>query len=121
MDNYLDDGTHILVHGLDLVPMVMDMFDIVVVAKMPDGSIVYDFISKKYAPSKEMIDIIAKLYRTHGPDKYGQGACTPVDTIRLKEGKFGRHWKNVDILQVPRAGCIGRTMAMRITVPKEDV
>lgn len=114
------DGTPMLVKGISLSPMVLDMFDLVVVAKLQDGTIHYDFLSKKYAPNEALINFITKCFVMFGKDKNGLDVCLPSDTEALKSGYFRRNWGNVNILQSKRADCPYITIAMRITITPQN-
>lgn len=110
------DGTQMKVKEFYLSTMVLGMFDMVVVAKLENGTTYYDFLSKKYAPNAHLIDFIQRCYTSFGCDKYGKGVCTQRDTEPLKRGDFSRNWDNIDILQTKRAGSYSLVIAMRITL-----
>lgn len=114
------DGSPMLVKGISLSPMALGMFDLVVVAKLQDGTIHYDFLSKKYAPNEDLINFITKCFVMFGRDKNGLDVCLPADTESLKSGHFRRNWDNVNILQSKRADCPYITIAMRITITPQS-
>lgn len=115
------DGTPMKVKVCHLSTMVLGMFDVVVVAKLENGTTYYDFLSKKYAPNAILINFIRSCYETYGDDKYGKGVCTQRDTEPLKSGNFSRNWDNIDILQTKRADSYSLVIAMRITITEPEI
>lgn len=122
-DGWLDqthiDGTQMKVKGVALSPLVLGMFDIVVVAKLLNGTIYYDFLSKKYAPNPKLRSFIQTCTSLFGMDKNGKGWCSQADVEPLKTGHFSRNWENVNILQTKREDWFSLVIAMRITITPE--
>lgn len=99
----------------------MGMFHMVYVTKLPDGTKWLDFHSDKYAPSKEMMDFMVYCTDTYGLDNKDQGYPSQNDMSLLKNGKFGRYWEHIKILQIKRPENISLTISMRIIINNQDM
>ena len=99
----------------------LDMFDKMGVTKMPDGTIWLDLFSKKYAPNKSLMDFMAYCTEKWGPDSNGMGIPCEKDTQLLKNGKFGRHWNNIKLIQFKRDDHFALSILMRIIIDNQDM
>lgn len=110
------DGSPMNVKAMPFSQMVLGIFDLAVIAKLQDGTIYIDFLSKKYAPNVGLMNFIKVWTSKYGLDTNGHGECTQAEVAALRSGSFSRVWENVAILQTKREGIISLVMAMRITL-----
>lgn len=101
--------------------MELDMFGSLDITKLPDGSIWLDFLSEKYAPSKDAMDFMAYCTQLWGPDSKGRGNPTKKDVSELRNGSFGRTWPNVKMVQIKRPECPALSIALRIIIDNSDM
>lgn len=109
------EGTEVLVKYVQLDPLVLDMFDTLIITKKESDSIELSLLSKKYAPNAHLISFINKYASKYGKDEFGMGTCDSSDIEKLKRGYFKRIWNGVCIYQAGRAGMPTLCIKMIIT------
>lgn len=120
VNSILDQGPAIQ-KRVQLYPMQMRMFNVLDITKLPDGTIWLDFLSEKYAPTKEAMDFIYYCTQLWGKDSAGRGAPCDADVKDLRNGTYCRTWDNVKMLQIKRPGDISLTIALRIIIDNPDI
>ncbi|MDE5649534.1 MAG: hypothetical protein K2I35_00745, partial [Duncaniella sp.] len=106
---------------VSLIPIQMGMFNVLDITKFPDGSLWLDFLSDKYAPSKEAMDFIAHCFNKLGKDIKGRGVPCEADVAALRNGLFGRNWDNVKMTQIKRPEHLSLTIALRVIIDNQDL
>lgn len=115
------DGKIAVQKRMELQPIQMDMFNLLDVTKFQDGTIWLDFLSNSYAPKKPLMDFMAYCASTWGSDSRGRGAPSQSDIEPLRNGKFGRTWPNVKIVQIKRPEIFHLTVILRIIIDNQDM
>lgn len=103
-----------LVKVIEFPSPQMGMFTTLIVNKLPDGTLWLDFLSPKYAPNATLMQFMRYCTDKWGLDSKHQGYPTQNDTTLLREGRFGRYWPNVKIIQCKLDNHISLTINLRI-------
>lgn len=111
----------VLAKSVMFEPPQMGMFYKLNITKLPDGTVWLDFISKKYAPNRNLMDFMAYCTDRWGLDSNSQGYPCDKDTELLKSGYFGRYWPNVKILQCKVENHLSLSIILRIIIDNEDM
>lgn len=111
----------VLVKQVEFAQPQMGMFDSLIVTKKNDDSVWLEFLSKKYAPNKKLMDFMAYCTDKWGLDSEQQGYPSPNDTDRLERGYFRRIWPNIAIYQTKRDGCFSLTITLIIIINNPDM
>lgn len=106
---------------VSLSPPQMGMFNTLDITKFPDGTVWLDFLSDKYAPSKEVMDFMAYCSDKWGNDSSGRGVPNKDDISALRDGTFGRTWENVKLAQIKRPEHLSLTVILRIIIDNNDM
>ncbi|MDE5975432.1 MAG: hypothetical protein K2G69_02660 [Muribaculaceae bacterium] len=99
---------------------VMDMFNKVTLLKYSDGSFNIDFTSTKYAPNQTLMEFMKYCTEKWGKDRNGRGLPSQSDVQALKDGRFGRNWDYVKLLQIKNDDSIALSVVMRLHIPNKD-
>ena len=115
------DGQQCVQKRIQLNPIELDMFSTLDITRLPDGSIWLDFLSEKYAPTKQAMDFMAYCTQLWGVDSKGRGNPSDKDVIDLRNGTFGRTWQNVKMVQIKLPECLSLSVALRIIIDNPDM
>ena len=122
LDIYQDGREYdALVKVVEFSSPQMGMFNTLNVNKLPDGTIWLDFLSKKYAPNATLMQFMKYCTDKWGLDSKQQGYPTQNDTTLLREGRFGRYWQNVKIIQCKLDNHISLTIILRIIIDNQEM
>ena len=80
----------------------MGMFDSMELFFVNGSLSTVSFFSKKYAPNKQLMDLIAYCSKIWGNDLNGKSLPCEDDVEDIKSGKFTRNWKSLNIHQTHR-------------------
>lgn len=104
---------------VELPTLELGMFDVIDITRFPDGLIWLDLLSKKYAPTKPLMDLMCYCTNRWGNDSLGRGLPSYDDSDALRNGTFGRTWENIKLIQIKRPEHNQLTIALRIIIDND--